>query len=85
MPKSKYGEKVLKSAKEKVEVKRRLQKKYPQMYEKDWGKKKPNWAQRLKGKVQEYIKSTSRTRATESGLKKAGVGKKKVKKLRDKY
>jgi hypothetical protein len=79
MPKSKYGEKVLKKAKEKVTVERRLRRKYPQMYEKDWGKKE-NWAQKLKGKVKSAFKST-RTKATERGLKKAGITKKERAKL----
>ena len=87
MPKSKYGEKVLKQAKEKVEVKRRLRKKYPQMYKEGWGKTKdkPNWAQQLKGKVKELLgKKTVRTGAVEGGLKKAGLTKQEISRFKSK-
>ena len=89
MPKDKpsaYTKRVARIAHETVQVDRRLRKKYPQMYKADWGKskKKKNWAQRLKAKVSGVLnpKTSVRTRATEKGLKKAGVTGKKIKRMK---
>ena len=82
---SELGKKALKVAQEQIEVEHRLRKKYPQMYKKDWGKKeeKSNWATRLKSEVKKRLspKKTVRTSAVERGLKKAGIGDKKINKL----
>ena len=84
---SELGKKALKVAQEQIEVERRLRKKYPQMYKKDWGKEeKSNWATRLKGEVKKRLspKKSVRTSAVERGLKEAGIGDKKINKLRSK-
>ena len=85
MPKSKYGEKVLKEATEKVRVQRRLKQKYPQMYEKGWGKtKKRNILQRVGAKLKKTFnpETTVRTSVTEAGLKKAAVQSEKIMRMR---
>lgn len=73
--------------KQKIIAARRVRRKYPRMSDKDWGKEKdkPNWAQRLKGKVRKFLKTTGRTKVIKKDLKKAGVSRKEVKKLRGKY
>jgi len=71
--------------KQRVSVERRLKSRYPQMYKEGWGKaeKKGNWATRLKDRVSKAMKpgESTRTKATKSGLEKAGVSGKKIKKM----
>lgn len=63
------------SAEQKI-ITRRLKKRYPQMYTK-------NWAQRLKGKVKKHFK-TERTKQVESRLTRAGLTPAEIAKLRGK-
>jgi hypothetical protein len=71
MPKKSIEKGKPRNVAEKYEVKKRLAKKYPQMYDKAGN---PNWAQKLKKKVGRKLKAikTKRTKQVEAAVKKAG-------------
>jgi len=71
---SKLGEKTLEEAKQKVEAKRRMYEKYPQMKSPDWGKmkKKKSVVARVAKKLKKIFDPHSNTMRTTAVNKSAG-------------